>query len=243
MNRADLRQIGGGPTGAARRRLVVVADNPLIVAAIRSGLRADGAFELLGYADPRRATVARIVQARAEVLLVDEADGSDAALGLISELKLQDEEIKVIVLSLRMGGEWLERAFAAGADGAMSKAVQPAALATLLRAAVAGHIVHTPARLRSISAARVTPATDHASLTDRELEVLRLVASGASNADIARQLWITRQTVKFHVSNVYRKLDVSNRTEACHYAHVNGLLSDTEPRPVVGAVALAAVAS
>ena len=49
------------------------------------------------------------------------------------------------------------------------------------------------------------------------------MASGATNGEIARQLWITQQTVKFHVSNIYRKLDVSNRTEACHYAHVNGI--------------------
>jgi DNA-binding CsgD family transcriptional regulator len=68
-------------------------------------------------------------------------------------------------------------------------------------------------------------ATEHFSLTDRELEILHLVASGATNAEIARQLWITQQTVKFHVSNVYRKLDVANRTEACHYAHVNGLVA------------------
>ena len=73
------------------------------------------------------------------------------------------------------------------------------------------------------------PATDHSSLTDREREILSFVASGATNAEIARKLWITQQTVKFHVSNVYRKLEVGNRTEACHYAHVNGLVAPREP--------------
>ena len=136
----------------------------------------------------------------------------------------------MIVLTLQMTGEWLERAFLAGANGAMSKSLHPAALSTLLRAAVSGHIVHSPASIRSVNRARREVATEHSSLTERELEILQLVASGATNADIARQLWITQQTVKFHVSNVYRKLGVGNRTEACHYAHVNGLVAHRQGR-------------
>jgi DNA-binding NarL/FixJ family response regulator len=207
------------------KRLVVVADNPLIVGAIRTGLRDSGVFQLLGYVDPRKTTAARITQAGAEVVLVDEGDESDAAITLIQSLREQSEEIKVIVLTLRMEGEWLERAIAAGANGAMSKAIHPSALATLIREVVAGHIVHSPARLRARNAAPVATAAEHSTLTDRETEILRFVASGATNAEIARELWITQQTVKFHVSNVYRKLDVANRTEACHYAHVNGLVA------------------
>jgi DNA-binding NarL/FixJ family response regulator len=198
------------------KRLVVVADNPLIVGAIRSGIRDNGTFQLLGYADPRKATAASIVQAGAEVVLVDEADRSDSAIRLIRSLKEHDDDMK---------GEWLERAFEAGANGAMSKAIHPVALSTLLHAVVSGHIVHSPASIRSVNRAPERVATEHPSLTERELEILQLVASGATNADIARQLWITQQTVKFHVSNVYRKLDVGNRTEACHYAHVNGLVT------------------
>jgi DNA-binding NarL/FixJ family response regulator len=210
------------------KRLVVVADNPLIVGAIRSGIRDSGAFELLGYADPRKATAAGIVRAGAEVVLLDEADASDVTITMIRDLKEQDHDIQLIVLTLQMKGEWLERAFASGADGAMSKAIHPAALSTMLRAMVSGHIVHSPARIRAVNRGRLPVATEHSSLTERELEILQLVASGATNSDIARQLWITQQTVKFHVSNVYRKLDVGNRTEACHYAHVNGLVAPRE---------------
>jgi len=209
--------------------LVVVADNPLIVGAIRTGLRDSGTFQLLGYVDPRKTTALRITQAGAEVVLVDEGDDSEPAIALIRSLREQDENIKVIVLALRVEGEWLERAFAAGANSAMSKAIHPAALATLIRETVAGHIVHSPARLRTQSRTPVPVPTEHSTLTDRESEILRFVASGATNAEIARQLWITQQTVKFHVSNVYRKLDVANRTEACHYAHVNGLVAPREP--------------
>jgi len=70
--------------------LVVVADNPMIVGAIQSGLRASGAFELLGYVDPRRATAAQIVQAGAEVVLIDEADSSEPAIALVRSRGRQD---------------------------------------------------------------------------------------------------------------------------------------------------------
>ena len=69
-------------------------------------------------------------------------------------------------------------------------------------------------------------------LTGRELEILLLVASGASNARIATRLWVTEQTVKFHLSNVYRKLGVRNRTQASHYAHISGLVAQpARPAP------------
>ena len=72
-------------------------------------------------------------------------------------------------------------------------------------------------------------ASDAPALTQRELEVLSLVAAGAPNSRIAAQLWITEQTVKFHLSKVYRKLGVSNRTAASHHAYVHGLLETTPP--------------
>ena len=62
-------------------------------------------------------------------------------------------------------------------------------------------------------------------MTRRELEILKHVAEGHSNAALAKMLWVTEQTVKFHLSNIYRKLDVTNRTEASRWAQVSGLLS------------------
>ena len=225
MNRAD--QPGARVEREVRgaQRVVVVSDNPLIVAAIRSGVRQTGDIALAGYVDPRRATAARITEVGADVVLVDEAEKSEPAIAVIRALNELDESITVIVLTIDMHGEWLQRAFEAGANCAMSKAIHPQALATLLREAVHGHIVHSPAQLRSVNRAPLELATEHLSLTDRELEILHLVASGATNAEIARQPRMTHPTVKFHVSNVYRKLDVANRTEACHYAHVNGLVA------------------
>jgi DNA-binding CsgD family transcriptional regulator len=74
---------------------------------------------------------------------------------------------------------------------------------------------------------------DSPGLTRRELEILRLVAEGHSNAQVARMLWVTEQTVKFHLSNIYRKLDVANRTEASRWAQRNGLLQDSAAHALV----------
>jgi DNA-binding NarL/FixJ family response regulator len=72
-------------------------------------------------------------------------------------------------------------------------------------------------------------ATEDCPLTTRELEILKLVAGGSTNVEIAQRLWVTEQTVKFHLSNIYRKLEVGNRTQASHYAHINGLVADEPP--------------
>jgi DNA-binding NarL/FixJ family response regulator len=214
------------------KRLIVVADNSLIVGAIRTGVRESDAFQLLGYIDLRNASARMIANAGADVVLVDEADYSEQAVTLIRGIKEESDDITVIVLTVRMGGEWLERALEAGASGAISKAVHPLALTTLVREVLSGHIVHPFASVNTRNETSRAVTAQHSSLTERELEILQLVTSGATNSEIARRLWITQQTVKFHVSNIYRKLDVNNRTEACHYAHVNGLVALREALPI-----------
>ena len=93
---------------------------------------------------------------------------------------------------------------------------------TIQSTSLAGHAVGEP-RAAGIAAGR--PGRP-GGLTRRELEILRLVAEGHSNSQLARMLWVTEQTVKFHLSNIYRKLGVANRTEASRWAQVNGLLDD-----------------
>jgi DNA-binding NarL/FixJ family response regulator len=208
------------------QRLVVVADNSLILEAISIGLRHSGEFRMLGHVDGRAASWRSIVDASPDVVLLDEMDRSEEVVALIRRIKSASREIAVIVLIMDMDPDWLDAIFDAGAAGAISKSTHPVALATLVRETVSGHVVHRYKRLAVSSAQVVHGSRDEDSaLTLRELEVLRLVAAGSTNGEIARALWVTEQTVKFHLSNVYRKLAVGNRTEASHYAHVNGLLS------------------
>ena len=207
------------------RRLAVVTDNPMMVGAIRAGMCDGRAFQLLGYLDPRRTTAIRIKDTGADVVLVDEANCPDRAMELIRAIKEASEEIAVVFLAMQMEDEMLERAFDAGASSVILKAIHPGALATFLEEALKGNIVHAPSAIRASGEIPETLSTEQLCLTPRELGILRLVAAGAANSEIAQQLWITRQTVKFHLSNIYRKLGVSNRTGACYYAHLNGIMA------------------
>lgn len=210
---------------SAMKRLVIVADNSLIVEAIRVGLRKSGEFNLVGHADPRRTAAATIISVHPDVVLLDDTDRSERAVELIHELKLEDEHLSVVVLSVGMDQEWLEHVFNAGATGVISKATPPVALVTLLRETLNGHIFHKFASSSATVKREAEPiAGGDLPLTTREVEILQLVAAGSTNSEVARKLWVTEQTVKFHLRNIYRKLDVANRTEASHFAHVNGLV-------------------
>jgi DNA-binding NarL/FixJ family response regulator len=225
------------------RRLVVVADNSLIVEAIRLGLRASGEFNLVGHANGRKTSARAIVDATPDVVLVDDMDHSELAVSLIRAIKEENEAITMLVLTVRMDPEWLDQVFDAGASGAISKAIQPVALSTLVRETVDGHLIHVGSRPAATSRSRRlrahAVATEDCPLTTRELEILQLVAAGSTNGEIARRLWVTEQTVKFHLSNIYRKLEVGNRTQASHYAHVNGLVADEADEQPPAALKLA----
>lgn len=211
------------------KRLVIAADNSLIVEAIRVGLRKSGEFNLVGHADPRRTSAATIVGAHPNVVLLDDMGRSERAVELIRQLRAEDEQLAVIVLSVEMDQDWLEHVFNAGATGVISKATHPVALATLLRETLNGHIFHKFASSLGVNGHGADAvASEDLPLTAREVEILQLVAAGSTNGEVARKLWVTEQTVKFHLRNIYRKLDVANRTEASHFAHVNGLVKSRQ---------------
>ena len=225
---------------SAMQRLVIVADNSLIVEAIRRGLRQSGEFHVLGHATVGTTSAETIVGVHPDVIVVDDMNRSELVVRLIREVKAADARVGVIVLSLSMDPGWLQQIFDAGATAAISKAIQPGVLATLVRETLNGHIVHRPPAARiSAGGPGVVDFAASPPLTGRELEILRLVAAGATNGEVARTLWVTEPTVKFHLRNIYRKLDVANRTEASHLAHVNGLVGGGGMHPAVAALASA----
>jgi DNA-binding NarL/FixJ family response regulator len=211
------------------KRLAVVAEDSLIVEAIAIALRRSGEFDLVAHLDAHSASAEQIIDASPEVVLIDDMDPSDRPIALIRDIKAGAESITVIVLTLSPEAARLEKLFEAGASAAVSKATQPAALTTVIRETLEGRVLHFQTAPGQASVAPGKPAVFQDSvLSGRELEVLRLVAAGSTNSEIARKLWVTEQTVKFHLSNIYRKLEVGNRTEASRWAHVNGLLSGGE---------------
>ena len=167
-------------------------------------------------------------------ILVTEIETSDDTIDGIALLDLARQRVpnvKIIVLAGQGDPHRIDQALEAGAAAYVIKTAQPEDLAAAIRQAFE-HSVYFAGRrpaepVVAIGESAAGPADLLPKLTRRELEILRLVAEGHSNAELAQILWVTEQTIKFHLSNVYRKLKVSNRTEASRWAQVRGLLKGT----------------
>ena len=173
---------------------------------------------------------ALVLEHQADLLVVgsDESlEGSSIAAEL-GGLCASKPSLRVVVVSAARDPGAIESAFRAGADAFCLRSAQPDDLSTAIRQAF-GRSIYLPAPSYHAG----TPHDPHR-LTKRELEVLGLVAEGRSNPEVARMLWLTEQTVKFHLRNVFRKLDVANRIEASDWAHSHHVSAPCpEPRPVV----------
>lgn len=203
-------------------RLVIVADDPVAAAGMRRAFASVAGCTVLADVPYGRPDAMPTGPAAPDVILLDGGCRSAHGLARVPGVRAAAPRSTVVAVAGDPDGAWLHAAGAAGIDAVVSPDVQPAVLVTLVREIAAGRVYH-PAVRAARSDRR--PATTRSPLTARELEILRLVADGASNAHIATRLWVTEQTVKFHLSNVYRKLGVANRTQASRYAHVHGLMA------------------
>jgi DNA-binding NarL/FixJ family response regulator len=198
---------------------MIVADNSFAAQSIRLALRQTAGFQVIGFIDGSVPISPRAAELAPDIVVVDDTQEPERAVARLAELVALVPSAKRVFLTIRMDDESIAAAFEAGAEAVISKAVHPVSLATLLREISRDTVVHAPRRATASKSSR-----ELCPLTDRELEILRLVAQGHTNGRIARELWVTEQTVKFHLSNTYRKLGVANRTEASRYAHMNDLL-------------------
>jgi DNA-binding NarL/FixJ family response regulator len=160
-------------------------------------------------------------------LEIDSLSGELDGIAVLRGARTAAVNLRAIVLSRNHETRFVDAALAAGASAYVVKTAHPDDVASAVRQAF-DHSVYLPGMSESIGGAAPQPASRKlpGGLTRRELEILKLAAEGHSNAALARMLWVTEQTVKFHLSNVYRKLEVTNRTEASRWAQVNGLLGD-----------------
>ena len=131
---------------------------------------------------------------------------------------------KVVVLSVSSDPEVIQAAFDHGACGYLVKSIDLADVVSAITRALEG-TAYEAVGLPMLDES----ATDEVGLTDRELTILNGVARGLSNQALGRELWVTEQTIKFHLTNVYRKLRVANRTEAARWAFTHGLVSEAGP--------------
>jgi DNA-binding NarL/FixJ family response regulator len=212
---------------------VILDPHPLTLEAVARVLDELGFSVLCKTSAPTEALEVVLTQSASVFILDTEAqDTARDGLSCLIEVMAQAPQTRSIVLTAQTDRRLIDAVFNAGAEAYVVKTAQPEDLAAVIRQAFE-HSIYLAAVHRSEG--RATPASEHPGeppvpqtqtpqLTRRETEILRLVAQGHSNGELARMLWVTEQTVKFHLSNIYRKLGVANRTEASHWAHVRGLL-------------------
>jgi len=213
-------------------RVLITDDHKVVRRGLRGFLELDPELEVVGEAENGKEAVAMAHRLDPDVVLMDllmpVMDGIEATRIIRSE----SPEVEVVALTSVLEDASVTGAVRAGSIGYLLKNTDADELLEAIRAAAAGQVRLAPeaaARLmREVRAPATSPEALSEPLTERETEVLKLIARGKANKQIARELFVAISTVKTHVNNLYRKLDVSSRTQAALYAAHIGLVSTGE---------------
>src|SRR5919198_1818315 len=211
---------------ALEKQIAMLVDqHPLWLEVLEQLVGALG-LEVAGKFTASSAAAASMEDLRPDLLItcVEMPAGEPDGIALIRDACQRLPGLKAIVLSADNDAGLIDAAFAAGARAYVLKTAQPDDLSSAIRQAFLHSVYFADSRVPPGVPEPGPQADDAPGLTRREVEILQLVAEGHSNAELARMLWVTEQTVKFHLSNIYRKLNVSNRTEASRWAQRQGLL-------------------
>jgi two-component system nitrate/nitrite response regulator NarP len=202
-------------------RVVHADGHRLMLNAVRERLAGSG-FELVGVTCTGAALLPLVGQLEPELVLLELRLPGRDGYSCLRWLRERRPELRLIVLSGDDSPAEIEQALAAGADGFISKQTEPAELSAALQAILAGEetVFSEPERADAASRAR------ELGLSEREFEILSRVALGQSNKQISEGLFVTEQTVKFHLTNLYRKTRTANRTAAARYAAEHGLIDN-----------------
>ncbi|MEU0933757.1 MULTISPECIES: response regulator transcription factor [unclassified Embleya] len=207
-------------------RVLLVDDDALVRSGLTALLRAEPGIEVVGEAANGVEAVRGALEHRPDVVVMDIRMPVRDGVSATRDLLAVPDRPRVLVLTTFDLDEVVDDAITAGADGFLLKRATPEELVAAIRTVAAGDAVVSPAvarRLFASHAARVGP--DHARaarLTEREADVLRAMALGLSNTEIARTLHLSVETVKTHVKHVLAKLDVRDRTQAVVWAYRTG---------------------
>ena len=204
-----------------RRKITILLadDHPVVLVGVRHTLEEDGGFTVVGEARTGPEVLPLVGQLGPKVVLLDlHMPGLDG-LAALGRLRSRYPDVKVVMFSSATDVEQIEAAFLHGASGFVVKSVDARDLGSAIRQAVDGTAYHALG-LPAITEESVATA---AGLTARELEIVQAVADGLANKEIAGKLWVTEQTVKFHLTNVYRKLGIPNRTGLTRWVLNKGL--------------------
>jgi NarL family two-component system response regulator LiaR len=212
-------------------RTLITDDHKVVRRGLRGFLELDPELEVVGEASNGKEAVALARSLEPDVVLMDllmpVMDGIEAT----GEIRRRLPEVEVVALTSVLEDASVTGAIRAGAIGYLLKTTDADELCEAIKAAAAGQVRLAPEAASRLMREVRAPESSEAltePLTERETEVLRLLARGKANKQIARELFVATSTVKTHVNNLYRKLGVSSRTQAALYAARIGLVSTEE---------------
>ena len=203
-----------------RLKVLIVDDQRLMLDAIRTVLERDEHIDVVGETESGENVVPLIAQTGPDAVLLDVRMPGIDGLDVLRRIRERYASVAVIMLSGIEEPALVRAALEGGASAFVLKHVHPRDLPAAIRQAVHGSIY----RPLGLVAPPRESALEEAGLSKRELSILEALETGASNQEIAKRLFLAEQTVKFHLTNVYRKLGVSTRTEAVHAAYERGLV-------------------
>jgi DNA-binding NarL/FixJ family response regulator len=205
-------------------KVLIADDHPLVLDGMRRQLELEGDIEVVGQARCGEELLSLVARESPGMVLMDIRMPGINGLECLDRIRKSNPDVKVVLISASSDAAEIRDALDRGACAYIAKTVNPVDLASVLRQASDGTVWTAPASPGEPR--REMP--EAANLTQREITILKAIAEGLSNKAISQEYWVTEQTVKFHLTNIYRKLGVPNRTAAARYAHQNGLLEQAE---------------
>jgi DNA-binding NarL/FixJ family response regulator len=207
-------------------RVLVVDGQSVTRAGLHRLLESYAGLQVVGQAADGVQAVSETLELGPQVVLMDAQLPNGQSLEALRQIKQLNLDTRVLLLSTLDREEYLYETLRAGADGYILKDIAPDELAQAVRAVARGEVlIQSQLAGRLLSRVGKRGTAPYESLTTRELEVMRLLARGMRNKEIAARLFVSERTVNFHLANIYQKLNVSGRTEALSRALEQGLIA------------------
>ncbi|HEY7018420.1 MAG TPA: response regulator transcription factor [Gaiellaceae bacterium] len=209
-------------------RVLIVDDHAVVRSGLRLVLESEEGIEPVGEAGSAREAVFEARSTRPDVILLDVVMPDQSGLEIIPQLLHENPEVRILVLSMQDDPQYVREAFAAGASGyVLKEAADNEVVGAVREVAGGGRYVHPELGARLIAAeSEERRRAEEDPLTEREGEVLRLLALGHTNQEIAKQLFISVRTAETHRAHIMQKLRLSSRAELVRYALDRGLLEE-----------------
>lgn len=208
-------------------KVMLADDHVLMREGIRQLLEFDGSIEVIDEANDGDECLEKIVKSKPEVLLLDINMPKKNGIEVLQKIKNQNIDIKVLILTVHNEVDYLLRAVDIGVDGYILKDSESAELKKAINAVMNGENYIQPKLIPALNSKLVSRDNDKDkidSLTNREMDVLICVANGMFNREIADSLCISERTVKNHITSIFKKIDVADRTQAAVFAIKNDII-------------------